>query len=306
MRKGVLEVALVHRPRYDDWSWPKGKLDPGEDWGTAAARETHEETGLQVRLGRPLPEARYLMLTKSGESGEKVVRYWASTVIGGSGVLENEIDAVEWLDVVEANVRLDYAHDREQLRALVRAHGDGALETWPLVIVRHAKALGRSDWKGDDRERPLEARGRERADALVPVLAAYGITRILTSPSVRCLDTISPYAVWSGTEPRAKKGLSEEGHEADPAKAVQHVEGVLERGAPAAICSHGPVMGALLEMLGTRLDLVGDGSVETLERFVEARDDNLVKGEALVCHVAGVGLGKTDGARIVAVERHLP
>lgn len=301
MRKGVLEVALVHRPRYDDWSWPKGKLDPGEEWVTAASRETHEETGLKVRLGRPLPEARYLLLTKSGEPGEKIVRYWASTVTGGTGTLENEIDAVEWLDVTEANVRLDYAHDREQLRALVRTHSESALDTWPLVVIRHAKAVGRPDWKGDDRERPLEARGRERADALIPVLAAYGISRIVTSPSVRCLDTISPYAVWSGSVPRAKKGLSEEGHEANPDKAAQHVEAALERGEPAAICSHGPVMGSLLEVLGTRLDLVGDGSVEMLEAFVEAQDDNLVKGEALVCHVAGVGAD----ARIVAVERHL-
>ncbi|EAP97049.1 hypothetical protein JNB_16229 [Janibacter sp. HTCC2649] len=301
MRDGVLEVALVHRPRYDDWSWPKGKLDPGEDWGTAAARETLEETGLEVRLGRPLPEARYLLLTKAGEPGEKIVRYWASTVTGGSGVLENEIDAVAWLDVVEANVRLDYAHDREQLRALVRAHTEASLDTWPLIIVRHAKAVPRSDWKGDDRERPLEARGRERADGLIPVLTAYGISRILTSPSVRCLDTISPYAVWFGIVPRAKRGLSEEGHEAAPDKAEQHIERVLERGEPTAVCSHGPVMGSLLEALGTRLDLAGDGSVDSLERFVAAQDENLVKGEALVCHVAGVGAD----ARIVAVERHL-
>lgn len=301
MREGVLEVALVHRPRYDDWSWPKGKLDPGEDWGTAAARETLEETGLEVRLGRPLPEARYLLLTKSGEQGEKIVRYWASTVTGGSGVLENEIDAVEWLDVTEANVRLDYAHDREQLRALVRAHTEASLDTWPLVIVRHAKAVPRSDWKGDDRERPLEARGRERADALIALLTAYRISRILTSPSLRCLDTISPYAVWSGIEPRAKKGLSEEGHEDDHAKAEQHIERVLERGEPTVVCSHGPVMGTLLDVLGPRLDLVGDGSVEMLEAFVDARDENLVKGEALVCHVAGTGAD----ARVVAVERHL-
>ncbi|WP_353951311.1 NUDIX hydrolase [Knoellia sp. S7-12] len=301
MRKGVLEVALVHRPRYDDWSWPKGKLDPGEDWATAAARETLEETGLEVRLGRPLPEARYLMLTKSGVPGEKVVRYWASTVTGGTGVLENEIDAVEWLEVTEANVRLDYAHDREQLRALVRAHGDAALDTWPLVVVRHAKAMARSDWKGDDRERPLETRGRERADALIPLLTAYGITRIVTSPAVRCLDTISPYAVWSGIAPRPKKGLSEEGHEADPDKAGEHVARALKRGEPTVLCSHGPVMGALLDALSPRLDLAGDSAAETLHCFVEARDEGLLKGEAIVCHVAGTGAD----ARIVAVERHL-
>ncbi|PRY58052.1 8-oxo-dGTP diphosphatase [Knoellia remsis] len=302
MRRGALEVALVHRPKYDDWSWPKGKLDPGEDWAGAAARETFEETGLEVRLGRPLPEARYLVLTKSGHPADKVVRYWAASVTGGDGRLENEIDAVEWLEVGEAHDRLDYAHDRVQLRALVRAHGDGALETWPLVIVRHAKALARSDWDGDDRKRPLEARGRERADALVPVLTAYGITRILTSPSARCLDTIGPYAVSAGIEPRAKRGLSEEGHDAAPEKAGEHVERLLARGEPAALCTHGPVMAAVMDVLSPLLELTGEGAVEMLERFVEARDENLAKGEALVCHVAGTG----EDARIVAVERHLP
>ena len=302
MRKGVLEVALVHRPRYDDWSWAKGKLDPGEDWATAAVRETFEETGLEVRLGPPLPEARYLMLTKSGARGDKVVHYWASTVTGGHGRLENEIDAVEWLDVAEADVRLDYAHDRDQLRALVRAHGEGTLETWPLVVVRHAKSVPRSAWTGDDQQRPLDERGTQRAGALVPVLTAYGITRLLTSPSVRCLDTIAPYAVQSGHEARSREGLSEEGHEADPGKAGELVEKLLERGEPSAVCTHGPVMPAVMEALTDRLHLDGADAVAMLERFVEARDDNLHKGEALVCHVAGVG----PDARIVAVERHLP
>ncbi|HQV84172.1 MAG TPA: NUDIX domain-containing protein, partial [Ornithinibacter sp.] len=66
LRDGELEVALVHRPRYDDWSWAKGKLDPGEDWAVAAVRETVEETGLVVRLGPPLPEARYTLLGRDG------------------------------------------------------------------------------------------------------------------------------------------------------------------------------------------------------------------------------------------------
>lgn len=302
MRNAVLQVALVHRPRYDDWSWPKGKLDPGEEWAAAAARETFEETGLEVRLGRPLPAARYLMLTKSGVPADKTVRYWASTVTGGHGRLENEIDAVEWLDVTDADVRLDYAHDRDQLRALVRAHGEGLLDTWPLVIVRHAKAVGRSDWSDNDTQRPLDDRGRERADALIPVLTAYGITRVITSPSVRCLDTVAPYAVRAGLSPRTRRGLSEEGHEAHPEKAVEHLERTLERGEPALICTHGPVMPAVMGLLAGRLDLGHEEAVTMLEAFVEARDENLVKGEALVCHMAGVGAD----ARIVAVERHLP
>jgi 8-oxo-dGTP pyrophosphatase MutT (NUDIX family) len=91
-KKGRLQVALVHRPRYDDWSWAKGKLDPGEEWPVAAARETDEETGLRVALGVPLPDSRYMLLGRDGTPDEKVVRYWAARVVGGKGRLVNEID----------------------------------------------------------------------------------------------------------------------------------------------------------------------------------------------------------------------
>ena len=138
------------------------------------------------------------------------MRYWAAEVVGGDGTLVNEIDEVAWLDVDAATARLSYARDREQLRALVRADR-GTLTTWPLVIVRHAKSRSRSTWPDADPLRPLDARGRERAEALVPILAAYGVTRVVTSPSVRCLDTVLPYAVAARLKVRLKPGLSEEG-----------------------------------------------------------------------------------------------
>ncbi|GMA20799.1 NUDIX hydrolase [Arsenicicoccus piscis] len=163
-----LEVALVHRPAYDDWSWAKGKLDPGEDWPVAAVREVEEETGLQVRLGRPLPLAEYSFVDKRGQVADKQVRYWAGEVVGGHGRLLNEIDEVAWLDVPSAMTRLDYARDREQLRAVVRHDQAGTLETWPLAIVRHAKAVPRGKWSKDDWLRPLDATGRARAEAIVP------------------------------------------------------------------------------------------------------------------------------------------
>ena len=154
---GALEVALVHRPRYDDWSWAKGKLDPGEDWAVAAVRETEEETGLVVRLGPPLPEARYTLLGRDGTPDDKVVRYWSARVIGGDGHLLNEIDEVVWLDVASAHARLDYARDRDQLLALVRLQQTERLDTWPLVLVRHAHAVARGSWREpDDTTRPLD------------------------------------------------------------------------------------------------------------------------------------------------------
>ena len=101
---------------------------------------------------------------------------------------------------------------------------------------------------------------------------------------------------------RTRHGLSEEGFEAAPEKAHRHLATLLERGEPSLLCTHGPVLPALLDDLERRLDLDAAGSVEVVEEFAEARDEKLVKGEALVCHVVGTG----EAARVVAVERHRP
>jgi 8-oxo-dGTP diphosphatase len=300
-RDGALEVALVHRPRYDDWSWAKGKLDPGEEWPVAAARETDEETGLRVTLGVPLPDARYMLLGRDGTPDEKVVRYWAARVVGGKGRLVNEIDEVAWLGAKAAHDRLDYARDRDQLLALVRWHQAGLLDTWPLVLIRHAHAVPRSAWTGpDDALRPLDRIGRERSRALVQLLLAYRPTRLVSSPSDRCVQTVEPYAAAVGKGLRMRDGLSEEGFEADPSRAPRHLDRLLRRGRSALLCSHGPVFPGLLDVLVERVHPEGDTAAPEL--LAAAREDRLGKGEALVCHLVGTG----DDARVAAVERHLP
>ena len=296
-RSAQLEVALVHRPRYDDWSWAKGKLDPAEDWPVAAVREVFEETGLHVRLGRPLPRADYPVLNAAGQPASKKVRYWSAEVVGGDGALVNEIDQVAWLDVEAAAARLSYARDREQLHALVRADHAWTLTTWPLVIVRHAKSLPRSRWSEADTLRPLDARGRERAEALAPILAAYGITRVVTSPSVRCLDTLLPYAVSAGLGTRLKAGLSEEGFAQRPSRAPHQLTELLERGDPTVLCSHGPVLPVLFEALSSIADS-GESPAKVVLSDLARR--GIGKGEALVVHVVGTG----TQARVVDVERY--
>ena len=149
---------------------------------------------------------------------------------------------------------------------------------------------------------PAVPEGRQRSAALSLVLTAYGVSRVLTSPSERCLRTVEPYAVSAGVRLRTRSGLSEEGYEADPRTAPAHLGRLLERGEPAVLCTHGPVLPRLLDDLAERRDLDKPASVEVVEEFAEARDERLAKGEALVCHVVGVG----DDARVVAVERHLP
>ena len=108
---GGTEVLLVHRPRYDDWSLPKGKLDAGETHEGAATREVLEETGYEVELGRELARTRY----RDARGRKKTVRYWAMTVTGGSFVANHETDEVRWLPVPDARARLTYEHDIDVL-----------------------------------------------------------------------------------------------------------------------------------------------------------------------------------------------
>ena len=297
-KDGVLQVALVHRAKYDDWSWPKGKLDHGEDFASAAVRETLEETGLRVRLGRPLPDVHYQL---RGSGQHKLVRYWVGEVIGGDGQLEHEVDRVEWLSPTLAARRLSYEHDRALLSDVVALHRDGGVSTWPLLLVRHAHAVPRGDWPGDEDLRPLSPAGRRRAQGRIRhLLDAYAPTRVLSSPSVRCVDTLTPWGEASGGSWVTKNGLSEGGYEADPTRADKHLSRLLAAGEPAAMCTHGPVIPGLIHRLNQIVCSQADqGDRRILMRL---RDVPLDKGEILACSVLGTG----DQARVVSVERHRP
>ncbi|MDF8265567.1 NUDIX hydrolase [Luteipulveratus flavus] len=293
-RHGRLEVAMVHRPRYDDWSWPKGKLEPDETWAGAAVREVAEETGLVVRLGMPLPRAVYPL--PRGELKE--VRYWAAEATGGDGTLLHEVDDVRWLPAATAFERLTHVRDGLQLQAVVDAERRGLLQTWPLLVIRHAESLPRSTWEPPDRERPLDPAGSARAEVLAAVIAAYGVTRVLSSPAERCLATVGPFAKAAEVPVRNKNGLSEEGYEQDPTKVTTHVERVLARAEATAMCTHRPLLPALLTRLADQA-LPGSAAASIL---ADLADDGLDKGEAVVCQVIRHG----SSARIVTVERQRP
>ncbi len=193
------------------------------------------------------------MLDATGGPATKQVHYWSARVTGGTGTLEHEIDEVAWVDVRTAHDRLDYARDREQLLALVRADRSDELRTWPIAFVRHAKAIPRGKWSGDDRRRPLDAVGRAQATTVSAVLGAYGVKRLVSSSSTRCVATVESYAVARGLRLRTRDALSEEGFAESQEGAVAQVRRLLERGDPAAVCSHGPVLPTLLRILHTRV-----------------------------------------------------
>jgi 8-oxo-dGTP pyrophosphatase MutT (NUDIX family)/phosphohistidine phosphatase SixA len=240
LRQG--RVLLVHRPTYDDWSFPKGKLDRGEHAAVAAVREVAEETGVRVRLGVPLARQSY---PTGGRT--KVVDYWVGRVMGDpdvSGYLVNdEIDEVAWVPLDKARVKLSYPRDVETLR---EAQTVGK-KTRALVVLRHGQARARKSWKRDDRLRPLVAEGHAQARAAVPLLEAYGVSRIVTSSSLRCVDTVLPYAERSGRPMTRSDDLSEEGATRRSVRAC--VEALVDSGEDAVLCTHRPVLADVYECL---------------------------------------------------------
>src|SRR6478672_254777 len=266
------KVLLVHRPRYDDWSFPKGKLDPGEHSTAAAVREVAEETGLHVRLGPPLASQRY----ENGGGRMKTVFYWTGRVVGDddvSGYLVNEeIDEVVWVDRDAAYDRLTYPHDRDTLREATGLRR----KTQALVVLRHGVARSRRAWRGDDRLRTLVREGQAQAQQLVPVLSAYAVTRVVSSSSSRCVETLRPYVDTTGWELELVDGLSEEGATAESVLRV--VDDLVHDDHGAVLCTHRPVLPAVFDALG--LD-----------------DPHLDPGGMLVVHLRR--------GKVVATEHHL-
>lgn len=225
------EILLVHRPGHRDWTLPKGKVEPGEAEEECALREVAEETGFDCLLGPELGASRY----RDRRGRDKGVRYWAMTIRDGAFQANPEVDEIRWVPLPAAGRQLSYPGDRAILDAL-----EPTLR--PLVLlVRHAKAGDRAGWTGDDRLRPLDGRGHRQADALVPPLAGYLLTRLVSSPYIRCVQTLEPLS--------ARLAMPVERHEAlaegASAEQVLALLGRLGPG-PAVLCTHGDVMEALV------------------------------------------------------------
>ena len=254
---GKVHTVLVHRPRYDDWSLPKGKLLVGESFEEAATREVREETGLGCRIGVELPPSRYV----DQHGVPKLVRYWSMESLDGLDLHPtDEVDEARWFTIAEARDVLTYDRDRAVLDAATT--GDA-----PAYLERHAKAGDREAWPGDDLSRPLSKTGRRQAEALVRVLSGRMIERILSSPAIRCLDTVKPLADQRGLPIEPRDELLEG---APLSGLLQLIEEL--RSSPSVLCGHGDLIPAVIEHLETQGALVGPdrgwkkGSIWVLER----------------------------------------
>jgi 8-oxo-dGTP diphosphatase len=231
------EVAIIHRPRYDDWSLPKGKVDPGETEPVTAVREVREETGYSSHLGRRLVAVSYPV-----EQGMKKVRYWAARRVDGEFIPNDEVDDLKWLPVADAMKQLEYPHDRKVLRRFTRQPA----ATQTVMIVRHGTAGSKSRYKGDDRKRPLDKHGRAQAESLVGVLLAFGADTLYAADRVRCHQTLEPLAEELGTAIHSEPLLTEEEYPESRKAARHRVLEIAASGGTPVICTQGKVIPDLI------------------------------------------------------------
>jgi 8-oxo-dGTP pyrophosphatase MutT (NUDIX family) len=284
-----VEVLLVHRPQYDDWSLPKGKREPGEHQLLTAVREVLEETSVRAVLGPRLPATEYLAF-----GSPKKVDYWSATSPGDQAAASHEIDAVSWQPLGQATARLSYAGDAPVLAALVPR------VTVPLILLRHASAGSKRDWPGSDETRPLDARGAADARALAGLLACFAPrARVVSSPALRCRQTVAPYAAGFGGSVEAEAALGVHGRSSDlsftrtgsgisPGSVIRDL---VAAAGPAVVCLHGE---NLAEALTAACSALG----ATPPHQAGTRGAGLPKGAFWVVHAAG--------GELAGLERYEP
>lgn len=264
-RDGVQEVLLIHRQRYDDWSLPKGKAIPDELRPATAVREVREETGVLVELGVRLKSIKY----KVGNGSLKTVDYWRARPIAQFyHPPDREVDEARWVSIEAARTMLTYDDEFPLIKQALQEP-----ETTALLLVRHGKAMLRKHWSGDDQSRRLAGRGRRQAVELIPLLEAYGVSRLVSSPAVRCYETLTPYREYKGIETETIDLLTEEEGTRDPDGVAAIVRELADDIAePTALCGHRPVLPSMQEGLGLKPKPMVVAEVTVVHRDASGRN----------------------------------
>ncbi|WP_313813694.1 NUDIX hydrolase [Glutamicibacter sp.] len=288
---GELQVLMIHRPKYNDWSWPKGKLDDGEAIAECAVREVREEIGLDISLGIPLAATTYSVRQRT-----KVVYYWAakvstSTVVTPDGT---ECDQVQWIAAERVGQFLSNPADTGPLDDLIAAQRSGHLAAKPFILVRHAKAKPRGKWTRAEGERPLAATGRRQAQAVSRLLEAWKPEHVASSPWMRCVQTVAPYVTSHALKLKSVRAVTEHAAHRHPKAAAKAIVKLLEKNRAQVLCTHRPVLPIALKTLASR-------SPKQVARVLPAHDPYLEPGSIIVAHhLPG------DEERIISLEVHTP
>jgi phosphohistidine phosphatase SixA/predicted NUDIX family NTP pyrophosphohydrolase len=260
----LVQIALIHRPRYDDWSFPKGKVESGESEISCAFREVLEETGYKTIFGPELCKVEYPV----GEN-LKTVRYWSAQAVGEAKAVMDlqEVDQLIWVTISDAYNKISREGDKEVLKNFEKFGTD----TIPLVLLRHGKAIAREEWQGDDGDRPLAQLGQIQAMRMLARYLPFGITEIHTSDAVRCYETVAPMARSLALDMIYWTELSEYEFEKNKKSAINVVNEIIESEAPAIVCGHNPVIPSIVAKL------IGKKNFKEL-------DHGLLPGEAFIVH----------------------
>ena len=245
--EGEVEVLLVHRPRYDDWSLPKGKLEDGEALISCAYREVLEETGLSIKLGPYVGSVEYYV-----PDGLKNVAYWSASLVDDNSAFHpnEEVDQIIWLDLQSAAFKAT----RDSDRYILERFGATPFDSSALIMLRHAKALERTEWQGEDEDRPLEQLGQQQARRMLSLYQVYGLTQIHTSDAVRCHDTVEQMAKALDLSLTITNKVSEYTWKKNKEKAIDYAKELIKENEPIVLCSHNPVLPRMMEKLTKKID----------------------------------------------------
>ena len=334
------ELCLVYRPKYDDWSWPKGKNEPKESHRHTAVREVGEETGYSVTLGPHIAKIEYPLeregkkqTSKSGNTSRnsqpeviKRIHYWMMRLIDKPSAAKRlpafgpikpakltEIGNVLWLTPSKARKKLTHDSDREVLDAFLdRLHaGQGEYST--LLLVRHGKAESRKTWQGSEATRPITPLGAAASYALGRELACYAPNKIISSPWKRCVETVAAFSHDSSLPIEQVAELTEDHHENQPKSTlsvlineIQNLESNARNSSAAsnAIATNkATVMCLHRPVIGTFFDYLREiTKPRAHKRILSQKSPYMPTGSAIVLHI----ISTPKGARIIDIEKVLP
>lgn len=332
------ELCLVYRPKYDDWSWPKGKNEPKESHRHTAVREVGEETGYAVTLGPHIAQIEYPLenegkksISKSGAKNNsqnnnktevvKRIHYWMMREISENAAMRRlpafgpikpakptEIGNVIWLTPSKARKKLTHDSDRKVLDAFLEKLHDGQTEYKTLILVRHGKAESRKSWQGSEATRPITPLGSAASYALGRELACYAPNRIVSSPWKRCMETVATFAHDSSLSIEQIAELTEDHHENKPKSTLSVLISEIQnldcnaKNTEANI-NNSTVMCLHRPIIGTFFDyLRGITKPRAHKRILSQKSPYMPTGSAIVLHISNT----SKGARIIDIEKVLP
>ena len=248
--KKKIEVLIIHRPKYDDWTFPKGKAEIGEPLIACAYREVLEETNIETAFGPYLGEVEYLT-----NDGKKKVSFWSAKVVKEKDFKPNaEVDQLKWVEVTKVKELLTLDTDRKILEQFLKIEPD----TKPLILLRHAKAVTRDEWQGEDDDRPLDSYGQNQAKRLLAMYQVFNLEQIHSSDAVRCYDTVVAIAKGLNIKLEVTGKLSESTFKKDKEKAFDYAKDLIKLNESVLLCSHNPILPKMLNKLTKKSEVDAD------------------------------------------------